>query len=87
MPRHGAVVVANTTAKAATRRIAGERLAVQIDGAHHVGPQRSEDIRHDAALMLLGYHVIRVSYGQVMHGWPEVQEQIMQAVAQGLHRA
>lgn len=39
------------------------------------------------ALMLLGYHVIRVSYGQVMHGWPEVQEQIMQAVAQGLHRA
>ncbi len=65
----------------------GERLAVQIDGGHHVGPQRSEDIRHDAALMLLGYHVIRVSYEQVMHRWPEVQELIMHAVAQGLHRA
>ncbi|MGN7187095.1 endonuclease domain-containing protein [Microbacterium enclense] len=65
----------------------GERLVVQIDGGHHVGRQRSEDIRHDAALMLLGFHVIRVSYEQVMHRWPEVQEQIMQAVAQGLHRA
>ncbi len=64
-----------------------ERLVVQIDGGHHVGRQRSEDIRHDVALMLLGYHVIRVSYEQVMHRWPEVQEQIMQAVAQGLHRA
>jgi len=65
----------------------GDRLVVQIDGGHHVGPQRSEDIRHDAALMLLGYHVIRVSYDQVMHRWHEIQEQIMQAVAQGLHRA
>lgn len=65
----------------------GERLVVQIDGAHHVGPQRTSDISHDAELMLMGYHVIRVGYAQVMHRWEEVQEQIMRAVAQGLHRA
>jgi very-short-patch-repair endonuclease len=65
----------------------GERLVLQIDGGHHVGRQREEDIAHDAALMLLGYHVIRVGYAQVVERWHEVQELIMQAVAQGLHRA
>ncbi|MFT4212775.1 MAG: DUF559 domain-containing protein [Microbacterium sp.] len=65
----------------------GDRLVVQIDGGHHVGAQRAEDIRHDAELTLMGYHVIRVGYDQVMHCWHEVQDLIMQAVAQGLHRA
>jgi hypothetical protein len=31
--------------------------------------------------------VIRVGYLQIMHDWPGVQASIMQAVAQGLHRA
>ncbi|WP_343045361.1 DUF559 domain-containing protein [Microbacterium pseudoresistens] len=65
----------------------GERLIVQIDGGHHVGAQRTSDIDHDARLMLRGYHVIRVSYVQLMHRWPEVQLLIMTAIAQGLHRA
>ena len=65
----------------------GARLVLQIDGATHVGEQRSEDIRHDAELKLMGYHVIRVSYRQVMHEWHIVQNLIMRAVAQGLHRA
>lgn len=65
----------------------GERLVLQIDGKHHVGAQRSADIRHDAELMALGYHVIRVSYQQMMFEWPAVQDRIMRAVAQGLHRA
>lgn len=64
----------------------GERLVLQTDGAHHVGAQRSEDIRHDAALKLMGFHVIRISYTQMMDEWPMVQDQIMRAVAQGLHR-
>ena len=63
----------------------GRRLVIQIDGAHHVGAQRSEDIRHDAALKLMGFHVIRVSYTQVMFDWPAVQDLIMRAVAQQLH--
>ncbi|MFS0854296.1 endonuclease domain-containing protein [Microbacterium sp. 179-I 3D4 NHS] len=64
----------------------GDRLVLQIDGATHVGEQRSEDIRHDSALKLLGYHVIRVGYRQVMERWHVVQDLIMRAVAQGLHR-
>lgn len=65
----------------------GDRLMLRVDGATHTGPQRTSDITHDAELMLLGYHVIRVGYEQVVHRWPEVQERIMRAVAQGLHRA
>ncbi|GAT73419.1 superfamily I DNA and RNA helicase or helicase subunit protein [Microbacterium sp. HM58-2] len=65
----------------------GSRLVVQIDGGHHVGAQRAEDIRHDAELRLMGYHVIRVGYHQVIEQWEYVQDLIMRAVAQGLHRA
>lgn len=64
----------------------GERLILQIDGGHHVGAQRTKDIRHDAELSLRGYTVIRVGYEQVMDRWPEVQTLVMQAIAQGLHR-
>lgn len=65
----------------------GERLVLQIDGATHTGAQRTSDIAHDVELMLLGYHVIRVSYTQVVDRWHEVQDRIMRAVAQGLHAA
>lgn len=65
----------------------GERLVLQIDGGTHVGIQRTSDIRHDAELMLRGYHVIRVGYDQIVNDWPGVQAAIMRAIAQGLHRA
>ena len=64
-----------------------DRLVLQIDGAHHTGAQRDEDIAHDATLTLMGYHVIRVSYRHVVDDWASVQDTIMRAVAQGLHRA
>lgn len=35
----------------------------------------------------MGYHVVRISYHQMMHEWPLVQDLIMRAVAQGLHLA
>ena len=65
----------------------GERLVLQIDGAHHVGRQRAEDIAHDALLMTLGYYVVRVGYLQVIDRWPEVQHRLMVAIGQGLHLA
>ncbi len=65
----------------------GERLVVQLDGAHHVGPQRESDIAHDALLRLQGYTVFRFGYHQLLSDWPFVQSTIMQAIAQGLHRA
>ncbi|MFF2273097.1 DUF559 domain-containing protein [Agromyces sp. NPDC058136] len=64
----------------------GERLVLQIDGGHHVGAQRESDVEHDAELALLGYHVIRVGYTQVVDRWERVHELIIRAVAQGLHR-
>jgi len=63
----------------------GDRLVVQIDGAHHVGQQRIDDNAHDAMLRLRGYHVIRVGYRQVIEDWPGVQDLIVRAVGQGLH--
>lgn len=65
----------------------GDRLVFQIDGGSHTGRQRDLDNAHDAALKLMGYHVIRVGYRQVVEHWHEVQDLIMQAVAQGLHTA
>lgn len=65
----------------------GDRLVLQVDGGHHVGVQRRSDITHDARLTLLGYHVIRIDYVQIMTRWPEVHDVIVRAVAQGLHRA
>lgn len=65
----------------------GQRLVLQVDGGTHVGAQRVEDNRHDAQLRLMGYTVIRVSYTQVMFAWEGVQDQIMRAVAMGLHKA
>lgn len=65
----------------------GDRLVVQADGGHHVGAQRRSDVEHDARLLLHGYHVIRVTYAQVVGDWLTVQELIARAVAQGLHRA
>lgn len=66
--------------------LVGERLVLQLDGGHHVDAQRSQDIAHDCELVLRGYTVIRISYHQVVHDWPAVQERIMRAVAQGKHR-
>lgn len=65
----------------------GERLVLQVDGGHHVGEQRESDVEHDAQLILLGYHVIRVGYRQIVDRWQTVQDLIMRAVAQGLHLA
>lgn len=63
----------------------GNRLILQIDGAHHTGAQRTSDIAHDARLTQMGYVVIRVSYAQVMHRWEEVQEAVLGAIARGRH--
>lgn len=65
----------------------GERLIIQIDGGHHVDAQRSSDIAHDSILKLNGFHVIRISYAQLMDHWHDVQAVILAAIAQRLHLA
>lgn len=63
----------------------GQRLVLQVDGKQHVGAQRTKDNKHDAGLRLRGYEVIRVTYSQIVFDWPAVQQQIMRAIAQGMH--
>ncbi len=66
----------------------GDRLVVQLDGfAHHQAAARRRDLRHDAALVLQGYTVLRFDYYQVLFAWEEVRDAIVGAVARGLHRA
>ncbi|MBL3698490.1 DUF559 domain-containing protein [Leucobacter luti] len=61
-------------------------LVLQIDGGHHVGPQRTADNRIDAVLAVNGFVTIRVGSWQVEHDWPEVQRLIMVALSQGRPR-
>lgn len=63
----------------------GRRLVIQIDGGHHVGARRDDDIEHDAVLMAAGYRVLRFSDSQIVHDWPAVQDRIARAVALRLH--
>ncbi|WP_166644500.1 DUF559 domain-containing protein [Microbacterium sp. BK668] len=66
----------------------GDRLVVQVDGAHHLDKtQRRRDISHDAKLRLMGYTVFRFDYQQVLFDWPLVESTVTMAVAQGLHRS
>ena len=63
----------------------GDDLVIQADGfKFHTGKQRSEDIRHDLLLELEGMRVIRLSYAQVVHEWPETLELLRVAIAQTL---
>lgn len=66
----------------------GDRLVVQIDGfEHHRGKDRRKDLRDDARLALRGYTVLRFDYQQILFDWTFVEETVLTAVAQGLHRA
>lgn len=58
-------------------------LVLQIDGSHHVGPQRTKDIVHDAELVKNGLVVLRMSYEQIVYLWPETQYRIMEILAAG----
>lgn len=69
--------------------LVGERLVLQIDGYafHSSSAQRTSDIAHDAELRLRGYTVIRLSYAQIIHDWPSVENLLRRAVTAGLHLA
>lgn len=65
----------------------GDRLVIQIDGGHHIDRQRMSDNEHDARLTLMGYHVIRIGYRQILDDWPMIHGLITRAIAQRLHLA
>jgi very-short-patch-repair endonuclease len=69
--------------------VIGERLAVQIDGFRHhsAAGDRRRDLAADARLALRGYTVLRFDYHQVMVDDTHVEDTVLAALAQGLHRA
>lgn len=67
--------------------LVGDRLVIQVDGGHQVDDERASGNRHDAKLILAGYHVIRVSPKQLARDWHAVQDLILGAIARGFHLA
>ncbi len=66
----------------------GERLVIQTDGSTHLTKeQKQRDAEADAQLQLRGFTVLRFTYRDVMSRWDYVEHTILQAIAQGLHRA
>ena len=65
----------------------GDRLVLQTDGfEHHSDPvQRRSDVEHDARLMLEGFHVIRLTYDDVITDLSRTLDLIRRAIAQRLH--
>ncbi|GAA4373415.1 endonuclease domain-containing protein [Agromyces bauzanensis] len=67
--------------------LVGERLVLQFDGDrfHSTKHDRQRDRREDARLVLQGFTVLRYGSPDVMETWEATEEQILSAVAQGLH--
>lgn len=62
----------------------GDRLVLELDGeSFHQDFDR--DRARDRALILAGYLPFRVSYRQLMHGWEEVEQQLLELVRRGEH--
>jgi very-short-patch-repair endonuclease len=65
----------------------GERLVLQFDGDmfHSTAPARQRDRREDARLALQGFTVLRYGTPDVMDNWQATEDEILSAMAQGLH--
>jgi very-short-patch-repair endonuclease len=67
----------------------GDRLIVEVDGSeHHAGREAFvADRERDAWHAALGFRVVRLTYGQVVHRWHEVESLLRLMLARGEHRA
>lgn len=67
--------------------LVGDRLVLQFDGDlfHSTASERQRDRREDARLALQGYTVLRYGTPDVMEHWEAAEEEILSAIAQGLH--
>jgi very-short-patch-repair endonuclease len=68
--------------------VIGDRLVVEVDSrAWHDNEAAFEaDRRRDAALVALGYLVLRLSYRRVMHERDHLLDEVRSVVARGEHR-
>jgi very-short-patch-repair endonuclease len=65
--------------------VVGESLAVEVDGWEWHADRFEQDRARDAALVALGYTVIRFSYRRVMYDLSGVERQLMHLVRRGVH--
>jgi very-short-patch-repair endonuclease len=67
--------------------VVGDRIVVETDGAmwHADAETFARDRARDLALMHRGYHVIRLTYAQVMFEWAAVELAIVAMVGRGEH--
>lgn len=63
------------------------RLIVEVDSkAWHLDEAAYQrDRERDRQLAALGYHVVRLTYEQVMHDWPRVEADLLAIIARGGH--
>jgi very-short-patch-repair endonuclease len=67
--------------------LVGDRLVIETDGYRwHSRPDDvARDYARDVRLTTLGFHVIRLSYQQVVFEWPLIELMIRELVADGAH--
>ena len=67
--------------------VVGKWLVIQVDGyAHHSDPkQRARDLAQDRRMAQRGYTVFRYPSWTVEHELDRVEQELMDAIAQGLH--
>ncbi|WP_420176882.1 DUF559 domain-containing protein [Luteococcus sp. OSA5] len=67
--------------------LVGERLVIEVDSrAFHTGEERyRRDRERDLRLRALGYIVVRLTYEQVMHSWPETEQALLVMIRRGDH--
>ncbi|MCU1556977.1 MAG: hypothetical protein JWN09_972 [Microbacteriaceae bacterium] len=65
----------------------GDRLVLEADGRqwHESADAYATDRARDLRLTLLGYHVIRLTFEQIVNGWPLVELTIAGLVERGEH--
>jgi very-short-patch-repair endonuclease len=68
--------------------VLGGNLVIEVDGAefHSDRAAFENDRRRDAALVGLGFRVIRLSYSRVINDWPECQRTIRAALSHSSFR-
>ncbi len=67
--------------------LVGDRLVLEADGRqwHESANAYATDRARDLRLTLLGYHVIRLTFEQIVNGWPLVELTIVGLVERGEH--
>lgn len=66
--------------------VVGDRLVIECDSAaHHDGYQSERDYQRDQALLRLGYLVLRLKYGHVIHDWDRIEALVLEIVRARRH--